>query len=101
MNAIAASFSRLLDIIAAHQPTSGPIAVLGLSYKPDTAVIEQSQGVALVDRLCAHGHRVLAYDPKALDATRAAVHTPLSSSVRFTATPVTAMSISVRGVKRR
>ena len=64
---------RVLDIIAAHHQGSGAIAVLGLSYKPDTAVIERSQGVALVDRLCAQGRRVLAYDPKALDATRAAV----------------------------
>ena len=71
---------RVLDIIAAHQPTSGPVAVLGLSYKPDTAVIEQSQGVALVDRLCTLGRRVIAYDPKALDATRAAVRQPFDTA---------------------
>src|SRR5262249_18327122 len=37
----------------------------------------------------------------AASATRAAVQVPLSSRVRLTATPVTAISISVRGVKRR
>src|ERR1700732_4075441 len=33
--------------------------------------------------------------------TRASVHTPFASSVTLTPTPTTAMSISVRGMKRR
>jgi UDPglucose 6-dehydrogenase len=53
--------------------SSGIVGVLGLSYKPETPVVEQSQGVALVDRLLADGHRVTAYDPKALPAAQAAI----------------------------
>jgi UDPglucose 6-dehydrogenase len=49
----------------------GPIGILGLSYKPDTAVVEQSQGVALAARLIAEGHEVVAYDPKALENAQA------------------------------
>ena len=64
---------RLLGAIEPRLIGSGPIGVLGLSYKPDTAVIEESQGVALVDRLVELGHRVIAYDPKALSAASAAL----------------------------
>jgi UDPglucose 6-dehydrogenase len=51
----------------------GAIGVLGLSYKPDTPVVEQSQGVALIARLQDGGHQVIAYDPKALPAAEAAL----------------------------
>lgn len=57
---------RVLGAVEARYPGSGGIGVLGLAYKPDTAVIEESQGVALVQRLLEVGHRVLAYDPRAL-----------------------------------
>ena len=64
---------RLLGAVEARLNGSGPVGVLGLSYKPDTAVIEESQGVALVNRLVELGHRVIAYDPKALPAAHAAL----------------------------
>ena len=32
-----------------------PIGVLGLWYKPDTTVVEESQGLALVERLLERG----------------------------------------------
>src|SRR5262245_25372714 len=60
---------RVLAAIDARCSGRGPIGVLGLSYKPDTAVIDESQGVALVDRLLQEGRDVVAYDPKALPAT--------------------------------
>jgi UDPglucose 6-dehydrogenase len=44
------------------------VAILGLSYKPDTGVIEESQGVALAARLADEGYRVSVYDPLALPA---------------------------------
>jgi UDPglucose 6-dehydrogenase len=50
---------------------SGPIGILGLSYKPDTGVVEESQGVALAARLLDEGYRVIGYDPKALPAAQA------------------------------
>ena len=62
---------RVLGAIQARVTHPGPIGILGLSYKPDTAVIEQSQGVALAARLIAEGREVIAYDPKALENAQA------------------------------
>ncbi len=44
------------------------VGILGLSYKPDTPVIEQSQGVALATRLADEGLTVYVYDPMALES---------------------------------
>src|SRR5262245_6239241 len=40
--------TRVLDAIRTHDPGTGPIGVLGLAYKPDTSVVECSQGLELV-----------------------------------------------------
>lgn len=62
---------RLFAAAIARLRAGATIGVLGLSYKPDTAVTEESQGVALVKRLAEAGYRVLAYDPLALRNARA------------------------------
>jgi UDPglucose 6-dehydrogenase len=62
---------RVLGTVQARMDTKGTVGILGLSYKPDTAVIEESQGVALADRLIAEGYSVVGYDPKALRAAGA------------------------------
>lgn len=41
------------------------VAVLGLSYKPASHVVEESQGLALANAMAAAGARVRAYDPLA------------------------------------
>jgi UDPglucose 6-dehydrogenase len=46
------------------------VAILGLSYKPDTEVIEESQGVMLARALAGSGVQVMAYDPLAMDNAR-------------------------------
>lgn len=61
---------RVLGAIQARMQEHGTIGILGLSYKPDTAVIEESQGVAVAERLLTEGHTVVAYDPKALSAAQ-------------------------------
>ena len=55
------------------------MAVLGLSYKPDTWVIERSQGVELAQKLAESGAQVVVHDPQALDPARAV----LGSSVEY------------------
>ena len=40
-----------------------PVAILGMSYKPDTGVIEESQGVMLARRLSDDGYAVTIHDP--------------------------------------
>lgn len=43
------------------------VGILGLSYKPDTPVIEKSQGVDLAARLADEGMSVTVFDPAALE----------------------------------
>lgn len=44
------------------------VAILGLSYKPDTDVIEESQGVALAKSLLRKNCRLVLYDPAAMSS---------------------------------
>lgn len=47
------------------------VGVLGLSYKPATGVIEESQGVALATRLSEEGKEVYVHDPMAMPGAMA------------------------------
>lgn len=67
---------RVVNAIVRRVATGGPIAILGLAYKPGTAVVEQSQGLALVEKLTAIGHRVVGYDPLAMAAAQAELRRP-------------------------
>ncbi len=49
-------------------------ALWGVSYKPDTATIEQASSLRLIDALLAQGARLQVHDPKALAAL--ALHYP-------------------------
>lgn len=46
------------------------VSVLGLAYKPDTSVIDESQGLALAGALLANGNRVMVFDPFAMESAR-------------------------------
>lgn len=61
---------RLAEIIRARLPENGTAGVLGLSYKPDTEVIEESQGLALAKLLASAGLNVVVYDPAAMENAR-------------------------------
>ena len=61
---------RLGAMILARLPEGGTAGVLGLSYKPDTGVIEESQGVALAQHLLQFGAKVVVYDPEAMEGAR-------------------------------
>ena len=70
--------TRLSDLICAqvqaryaHLDVTATLGVLGLSYKPETDVIEESQGLALVKELHWRGLTVLGYDPAANAHARA------------------------------
>ncbi|MBC8035600.1 MAG: UDP-glucose/GDP-mannose dehydrogenase family protein [Rhizobiales bacterium] len=56
---------RLADMVRRHCAPGAVIAVLGLSYKPDTGVIEESHGIKLVLKLTEGGMRAVCHDPKA------------------------------------
>jgi len=62
------SFNRgqivsLANMVAKHLGGAGTVAILGLSYKPDTDVVEEATGSLLAAELLKGGHRVVAFDP--------------------------------------
>ncbi|HYK16512.1 MAG TPA: nucleotide sugar dehydrogenase [Bryobacteraceae bacterium] len=64
---------RLRERIVAVTAPGETVGILGLSYKPDTEVIEESQGMMLAETLADAGYRVLVYDPAAMPNARAAL----------------------------
>jgi UDPglucose 6-dehydrogenase len=74
---------RLAKMILAHLPEGGTAGILGLSYKPNTDVIEESQGVALARELAAAGVPVVVYDPASMENARKV----LGESVHYAANP--------------
>jgi UDPglucose 6-dehydrogenase len=71
---------RVLGAVVARLRNGGRVGVLGLAYKPGTSVVEQSQGVALVERLLQEGHPVIAYDPRALERAQSVVARPFTAA---------------------
>jgi UDPglucose 6-dehydrogenase len=71
--------NRLLRRVTDALDMGGSVAVLGLSYKPDTDVIEESQAIQLCRMLSEQGFTVHAYDP----AAAAAAARVLPASVKF------------------
>lgn len=64
---------RLAALVRSHLPVGGTVGILGLSYKPDTGVIEESQGVMLARQLADSGVPVVTHDPMAAEAAAAAL----------------------------
>jgi UDPglucose 6-dehydrogenase len=56
---------RVSDVFRRHIGRESTVAVLGLSYKPFSHVIEESAALALVRSCLQHGIRVIGYDPLA------------------------------------
>ena len=63
----------LADKVRDHLEPGGRIAVLGLAYKPDTPVVEESPSLLLIERLAEAGYEVCAYDPMAAENARSAL----------------------------
>lgn len=62
--------ARFVEKIARHIPTGSTVAVLGLSYKPYSCVVEESQGILLAQALSKQNYTVTGYDPLANDNAR-------------------------------
>jgi UDPglucose 6-dehydrogenase len=56
---------RLVSVVRNRFRPGSTVGVLGLSYKPDTGVIEESQAVAFGRSLHDQGYRVVVHDPMA------------------------------------
>ena len=72
---------RMMTAVETHLTEGGTVAVLGLSYKPHTGVVEASHGLLLAERLANAGYDVVVYDPLASNNAKAI----LASSVDFAA----------------
>jgi UDPglucose 6-dehydrogenase len=57
--------ARVEDVFRQYVGPESTVAVLGLSYKPDSHVIEESAAMMLVRNCIQHGIRVVGYDPLA------------------------------------
>jgi UDPglucose 6-dehydrogenase len=65
-----AQIKSLAEMVKSHRNESGAIGVLGLTYKPNTDVVEESFGLLLAQELSSANLPVIVYDPSA-DAARA------------------------------
>ena len=65
-----AQIKSLAEAVESHRNESDTVGILGLTYKPDTDVVEESFGLLLAQELSSRSLRVVVYDPSG-DATRA------------------------------
>jgi UDPglucose 6-dehydrogenase len=53
----------LADVASAHCDGERAVGILGLTYKPNTDVVEEATGLLLAQELISRGVKVIAYDP--------------------------------------
>ncbi len=70
---------KLAALVRSKNPSSNTVGILGLSYKPETNVVEESQGLLLAKALSAETVDVIVYDPAGMENARKV----LPDSVRF------------------
>ena len=69
-----AQTERLARIVRAHLAEGDAVGILGLAYKPDTDVVDESPGVALASMLADAGVREInVFDPVATECASSAV----------------------------
>lgn len=72
---------RLAEMILSRLPEGGVAGIAGLAYKPETEVIDESQGLLLAKYLLSRDAEVAVYDPAAMENARRS----LVGRVRFAA----------------
>jgi UDPglucose 6-dehydrogenase len=73
-------FDRLAHLTLSHIQNARRVGIVGLSYKPGTPVIEESQAIFLARRLLEMGVEVALYDPHALDNAMNALPTAIRAN---------------------
>lgn len=61
---------RLVELVASRLNGGGRVGVLGLSYKPNTDVVDEAQGLLLAQSLLAKDLPVVVFDPAAMGNAR-------------------------------
>jgi len=78
-----AQIKWIAEIARRHYAGKGSIGILGLTYKPDTDVIEESFGMLLAQELMSSKMPLIAYDPSAdrtrVSAVNGAIHLAASA----------------------
>ena len=74
---------RINDILGSKDKSKMKIGVLGLSYKPDTPIIDDSQALNIAQILVAEGYQVTVYDPQAQERAKGV----LGEAVRYAKGP--------------
>ncbi len=69
----------LAALVEQHAPVGGAVGILGLTYKPQTDVVEEAGGFLLAKELARRGFRVTVFDPAGMVNARRA----LGDSVHF------------------
>jgi UDPglucose 6-dehydrogenase len=65
---------ELLETVRGLANKSDVVAVLGVTYKPDTYITEEAAGLFLAQQLKRHGYRVLVHDFAATPVNAPALH---------------------------
>ncbi len=65
--------ARLAERLAARLTSAARVGIMGIAYKPDTPVIEESQAIFLAQALLQRGFSVVIYDPLAAENARKAL----------------------------
>jgi len=71
--------SWLVDLVQSYLAPGAKTGILGLTYKPNTDVVEQASGLLVAQELAARGVAVVAYDPEGIKNSALA----LDGKVRF------------------
>jgi len=71
--------SHLKDLVLRHLPPDKKVSILGLAYKPNTPVIEESAAIKLIDELLRHNVEITVYDPLAMEGAKAV----LGDAIRY------------------
>lgn len=61
---------RIVNMVKEVVNKSKAVGVLGLAYKPNTPIIEDSQAIDIVELLINEGYKVTVYDPLALESAK-------------------------------
>lgn len=69
---------RLAHVVKSRLPKRGRVGILGLTYKPDTDVVEESQGLLLAQLLLAEGIAVSVYDPAGMKNAQSILSGPVA-----------------------
>ena len=68
---------RMVDLLKQHMPdlNDRKVAVLGLSFRPDTNDMRESPAIPIIQNLDSAGAKIVAYDPKAISEARQVITT--------------------------